>query len=128
MSKLVSVIVPVYNVKPYLQRCIDSILQQDYENVEILLVDDGSTDGSAAICDTYADGKKVKVWHQKNKGQRAARNFALDKACGDYFLFVDADDYIAKEALSMTVSALEQNIADLVAFEHYELTEKGTVP
>lgn len=128
MGKLVSVIVPVYNVKPYLKRCLDSILQQDYDNLEIILVDDGSTDGSGAMCDAYADGYKVRVLHQKNQGVSVARNMALDQARGEYVLFVDSDDYIARETLSTTVSVMEQEQADLVIFKFYMMTGDGLIP
>lgn len=94
---LVSVIVPVYNVLPYLRKCIDSILAQTYSNLEIILVDDGSTDGSGAVCDEYAEvDLRIKVLHKENGGLSSARNSGLDVATGDWISFVDSDDYIEK--------------------------------
>lgn len=91
---LVSVIVPVYNVNLYLKQCVDSILSQTYKKLEILLVDDGSTDNSGMICDDYAKiDQRVKVIHKKNGGLSDARNVALDICRGDYISFVDSDDY-----------------------------------
>ena len=93
---MISVIVPVFNAEKYLSRCIDSILQQTYKNIEIILVDDGSIDKSGFICDDYANRyKNISSYHQKNKGQGSARNYGLDKCHGDYIGFVDSDDYIA---------------------------------
>ncbi len=98
----ISVIVPVYNVEKYLRRCVDSILNQTFSDFELILVDDGSTDGSAAICDEYAansGGVNVVVVHQKNGGVSKARNAGLKSAKGEYITFVDSDDYIAKNYL-----------------------------
>ena len=93
---MISVIVPVYNAEKYLSRCIDSILQQTYKNIEIILVDDGSLDKSRFICDDYANRyENISSYHQKNQGQGSARNYGLDKCHGDYIGFVDSDDYIA---------------------------------
>lgn len=95
MDKLISVVVPIYNVENYLKRCIDSIVNQTYENLEIILVDDGSTDGSSAICDAYAKKEnRIKVVHQKNAGLSAARNNGFKMAKGEYIGFIDADDYV----------------------------------
>lgn len=94
MKELISVIVPVYNVEKYLRRCVDSILKQTYRNLEILLVDDGSTDGCAAICDDY--GRKdvrVRVIHKENGGLSSARNVGIDAAMGELLAFVDSDDF-----------------------------------
>lgn len=92
---MVSVIVPVYNVKHYLRRCIDSIISQDYKELEIILVDDGSSDGSGQICDELAaEDNRIKVIHKENGGLSSARNAALDIMKGDYVFFVDSDDYI----------------------------------
>ena len=94
---LISVIVPVYNVAPYLRECLDSVIRQTYDALQILLVDDGSRDGSSAICDEYAaKDERITVVHQKNQGVSAARNAALDLANGKYVAFVDAD-YILPE-------------------------------
>lgn len=100
-KNLVSVIVPVYNVENYLDRCVKSILEQTYQNLEIILIDDGSTDESGLICDKYkAIDDRIKVYHKSNAGQSCARNDGLDAATGQYILFVDADDYIAAEMVS----------------------------
>ena len=95
MSDLISVIVPVYNVEDYLDRCINSIINQTYKNLEIILVDDGSTDSSGRKCDDFAlKDDRIKVLHKENGGVSSARNAGLDVATGDYIGFVDSDDTI----------------------------------
>ncbi len=95
MDKLISIIVPVYNVKAYLDRCIISLINQTYKNLEIILVDDGSKDGSGAICDKYAsEDSRIKVIHKQNGGVSSARNLGLDIATGEYIGFIDSDDYV----------------------------------
>lgn len=95
MEELVSVIVPIYNVEKYIKQCIDSIINQTYINLEIILVNDGSTDSCGKICDEYAEkDTRIKVIHQKNGGVSCARNIALDNANGKWISFVDADDWI----------------------------------
>ena len=92
---MISVIVPVYNVEPYLRKCLDSILAQTYRNLEILVIDDGSTDGSGRICDEYAGrDERIKVFHTENHGLSCARNLGLDNANGEWIGFVDSDDWI----------------------------------
>ena len=92
---LISIIVPVYNVKDYVEKCLDSICGQSYTNLEIIVVDDGSTDGSGKICDAYASkDRRIKVIHRKNGGLSAARNEGLDAATGEFLGFVDSDDWI----------------------------------
>ncbi|XME03223.1 glycosyltransferase family 2 protein [Lachnospiraceae bacterium C1.1] len=89
----VSVIIPVYNVEKYIQRCIESVLSQTYSNLEIIIVDDGSVDSSGKICDDYAlKDNRISVIHQENQGQSVARNNAIKNATGDYYLFMDSDD------------------------------------
>ena len=95
-----SVIVPVYNVEQYLIRCLESLRRQTFEGYEAILVDDGSTDRSGAICDRYADmDSRFRVIHRQNGGLAAARNTGLDKAQGAYIMFLDSDDDLEKEAL-----------------------------
>ena len=92
---IVSIIIPVYNVGIYLEKCISSCLEQTYKRCEIILVDDGSNDGSEKICDDYAKkDARIKVIHQKNQGVSSARNAGMNCAEGDYIAFVDADDWI----------------------------------
>ena len=94
----VSIIVPVYNIEQYLEQCIDSIINQTYKNIEVLLIDDGSTDNSGKICERYEkEYGHIKVIHQINGGLCAARNIGLDNATGKYICFIDSDDYIEKE-------------------------------
>lgn len=107
---LLSVIVPVYNVAPWLRECIDSILGQTFTDFELLLVDDGSLDESGIICDEYAGtDSRVRVWHQANAGQAAARNLALDNARGKFYAFVDSDDSVDNETFANVIKQLLDN-------------------
>lgn len=106
-QKLVSVVVPVYNVEAYLPDCVDSILAQTYSDLQVILVDDGSTDGSAGICDAYAEkDERVCVFHQENQGTAAARKNGVHKAQGEYLCFVDADDVAAPEMVKFFVESI----------------------
>ena len=121
MEKLVSIIVPVYNVEKYLSKCIDSILAQTYKNLEIILVDDGSKDNSGTICDEYSKkDKRIKIIHKPNGGISDVRNHGLKIATGDYIGFVDSDDYIAEDMFETLVSLLEKNDADISIVSFYE--------
>ena len=92
---MISIIVPVYNVQDYLDRCVKSIVGQTYTDTEIILVDDGSTDNSGNMCDKWAErDQRIKVIHKENGGLSSARNAGIDKANGDYISFIDSDDYI----------------------------------
>ena len=111
---LITVIVPVYKVEPYLRKCVDSILAQTYTNLEIILIDDGSPDNCPAICDDYAAlDSRVKVIHQPNAGVSAARNAGLDAATGEYIGFVDSDDWIEPDMYEVLYSYLIHYGADL---------------
>lgn len=108
---MISVIVPVYNAEKYLHRCVDSILVQSYTDFELLLIDDGSTDGSGAICDDYAaKDNRVCVFHKENGGVSSARNVGLDNAKGEYVTFCDADDYVDGLWLMDYQSAIEKGV------------------
>ena len=122
---LISVIVPVYNVKQYLRRCVDSILKQTYENIEIVLIDDGSTDESGAICDRYAQKDvRVKVIHKENGGLSDARNKGMQEARGEYFAFVDSDDYIAKDYIAYLFELIVENKAQISLCGYLKFIEK----
>lgn len=111
----ISVIIPVYNVEKYLQRCLDSIVNQTYRNLEIILVDDGSKDQSGQICDDYAQNdERIRVIHKQNEGAGVARNVAMEQATGEYFVFVDADDYAEKDMYEKMYYKAIQNNAELV--------------
>lgn len=97
-NDLISIIIPVYNVKPYLNRCILSIVHQTYTNLEIILIDDGSTDGSGEICKQWEKrDKRIRCIHQENAGISAARNTGINVAHGDFLGFVDSDDYVEED-------------------------------
>ncbi len=118
--KKISVIIPVYNVEKYIKQCLDSVINQTYKNLEILLVDDGSTDNSGTICDEYAKkDSRIKVIHKENGGLSSARNVALDIATGEYIAFVDSDDYIALDTFKKCFEKLEKTDADVCMFSHY---------
>lgn len=115
MNKTISVIIPVYNVVAYLPQCMDSVLSQSYEALEVILIDDGSTDGSGALCDVYEKkDSRVKVIHQKNGGAASAKNAGLRIATGEYLAFADSDDYLEPGAYLFMVSTLESYGADVV--------------
>ena len=124
-APLVSVIVPVFNSEKYLSKCLDSILNQDYPNIEVICIDDSSTDNSKKILEDYSiKEKKIKIIaHTKNRGPSAARNSGLDLARGKYILFVDGDDCISRELLYITVSCAEKNNLDEVSFDYKTFRE-----
>jgi len=115
LDALISVIIPVYNVEKYLKRCVDSVTGQTYKNLEIWLVDDGSTDGSGKICNEYAkQDDRVRVIHKENGGQSSARNIALDRASGTWIMNVDSDDFIHPESVKKMYEAGCREEADIV--------------
>lgn len=109
---MVSIVVPVYNCEAYLPDCVQSILGQTYDNIELLLVDDGSTDQSGRLCDQYSDNSRVQVFHQDNAGVSCARNFGIAAASGTYIMFVDGDDTIEETMVETLVRALHEAEAD----------------
>lgn len=116
---MISVIVPIYNVELYLPTCLESILSQTYQDLEIILVDDGSPDNSGRICDEYAKkDSRISVIHQKNAGQSGARNTGLDMARGEYVTFVDADDYIESDAYEILMTEVARTNVDILLFGH----------
>lgn len=124
MPKL-SIIVPVYNVDKYLERCIRSILNQTYENFEIILVNDGSTDNSGIICENYSKvDSRIRVIHKKNEGVSSARNIGVDNAKGKYIGFIDPDDYINKYMYEILINVLKKNNSDMVICDYYKIAEK----
>ena len=112
---LVSVIVPVYNAKLHIARCVESIRKQSYQNLEIILVNDGSSDVSLQVVDMYARvDKRILLIDKANSGVSATRNLAISMATGKYLQFADSDDYLAPDATRLLVEKAEQNTADLV--------------
>lgn len=112
---MITVIVPVYNTEPYLPQCLDSILAQTYTDLEILLIDDGSTDRCGEICDRYAArDPRIRVFHTENRGLSAARNIGLDNAQGDYIGFIDSDDWIEPDMYEVLMKKAEETGADVV--------------
>jgi glycosyltransferase involved in cell wall biosynthesis len=111
----ISVLIPVYNTELYLERCLESVVGQSYDNLEVILVDDGSTDRSGEICDRYSNrDRRVRVIHQENRGEGAARNTGLKCMTGNYFYFVDSDDYIDTDAIKNLWVCAQKSDADLV--------------
>lgn len=123
---LISVIIPVYNVEKYLRECVDSVLHQTYQNFEIILVDDGSTDGSSAICDEYAVRDcRVTVVHQNNAGLSIARNNGLGLSTGEYVYFLDSDDWIVQDCLEKLIMSAERHCAQVVFFDALSFENEG---
>ena len=123
MGKKVSIIVPVYKTEKYIKRCLESLVNQTYKNLDIVLVDDGTPDKAGRICDEYAvRDDRIRVIHQENAGQSAARNNALKIASGEYFCFVDSDDYIALNMIERLINLIEKNKADIAMVDYQVFT------
>ena len=114
MKDLISVIIPVYNVEKYIEKCIYSVINQTYKNIEIILVDDGSTDISGKICDDFEKKDyRIKVIHKKNGGLSDARNVGIDVSTGKYIVFIDSDDYVDKKHIEYLYNMITKNNADI---------------
>ena len=123
-----SIIVPIYNVAPYLRKCVDSLLAQDISDYEIILVDDGSPDECPQICNQYAERySNIKVIHQANAGLSAARNTGIAAATGDYIMFVDSDDYLQPNVLGALMEQVERDNLDVLRFNYQNVNEQYEV-
>lgn len=121
----ITVIIPVYNVEIYLNRCINSVINQTFRDLEIILVDDGSLDGSRAICEKYATkDDRIKVFAKENGGLSSARNYGLDRASGDYIYLLDSDDFIHESTLEKLINAMEQYGVDIVSSKLMTVSEE----
>ena len=128
MKPLISIIVPVYNVETYLAKCVDSILAQTYTNLEIFLVNDGSSDCCGKLCDEYAkEDKRIKVIHKKNGGLSDARNVAIDVTTGEFITFIDSDDYVTDDYI-MTLYSLIEKYECKVSIALYNTFVEGSKP
>ena len=124
----ISVIVPIYNVEKYLNQCIDSIINQTYKNIEIILVDDCSKDNSGKIADEYAKkDTRIKVLHKENGGLSSARNAGMNIATGEYLMFVDSDDYLFENSCQVLFEKIEKETADYVIGNYINCNENGTL-
>lgn len=134
---MVSVIVPIYNVENYVKKCLDSLAAQTLEDVEFILIDDGSTDNSGKIADQYSSDPRFRIYHTENRGLSAARNYGIDKSHGEYLMFVDGDDWVTPDFCRVPYKTAITNNADLVIFKafneingkikaHKQLTDKRT--
>lgn len=128
MQPIISVVIPVYQVEKFLNRCLDSVINQTYENIEIILIDDGSYDNSPIICDEYAlKDKRVKVVHQSNKGLSVARNLGLKIMKGDYVTFVDSDDYVEKDYIEYLYYLIKKYKTKFSCCASRAVYESGTI-
>lgn len=126
-NPLISIIVPVYNKEAYLRECVDSILTQTYRRIEVILVDDESTDKSGEICDAFGQAdKRVQVIHQKNSGPTAACAAGMERALGGYYMFVDSDDYLEPETLAQMADRLADVPGEIICCDHVVEKRRGT--
>lgn len=124
----VSIIIPVYKVEKFLPRCIESVLRQSYSNLEILLINDGSPDRSAEICDQYAEiDSRIRVIHKRNEGVSATRNRGIKEASGDYIFFLDSDDFLSNNAISILIEVAKRTDADIVISNYARIDEKNMI-
>ena len=127
-EELVSIVVPIYNMGNTLERCVNSLLYQSYSNIEILLIDDGSTDNSLEICNELKKkDSRILVYHTENRGSGPARNTGIEKANGRYIYFPDADDKLEKDSISILVSAMKKGSFDMVVFGYKSIDVKGNI-
>lgn len=133
MNPTVSIIVPIYNAEKYIERCVDSIVSQEYRDIEIILADDGSSDASGSLCDEFAErDSRITVIHKENTGVSDTRNVAIEAACGEYLQFVDSDDWLAPNATEILVRTAKNNNCDLVIADFYRVvgervSQKGDI-
>lgn len=121
-DSLISVVIPIYNVEKYLERCIDSVINQTYQNLEIILINDGSPDGCATICEKYeVNDKRVKIIKQKNKGLAETRNIGINHSTAEYLIFIDSDDYINKDMIKTLYENLITHKGDISSCGHYQI-------
>ncbi|WP_026493673.1 glycosyltransferase family 2 protein [Butyrivibrio sp. XPD2002] len=126
MNDLVSVVIPIYNSEKNLEKCLDSILSQTYKNLEIILINDGSTDSSSDICKKYADkDTRIKYIEKKNEGQSITRNRGIDESSGRYLYFMDSDDYVDSCFIEKALAELISNKADSAIFNYYHIYDNG---
>ncbi len=124
MERLISIIVPVYNVEMYLKRCIETVIKQTYKNLQIILVDDGSNDTSGMICDAYANiDNRIQVIHKINGGLSDARNVGIDVATGDYLMFVDSDDWLREDCVEVLAQVLQVSTKKISACAYLKIRE-----
>lgn len=129
MSDLITVVIPIYNVEQYVGKCLDSLLNQTYSDIELICVDDGSTDDSSNILDIYADkDSRIKAIHKKNEGVSIARNYGIELAKGKYIAFVDSDDFVADNYIECLVHEMNENNVDLIVCGHIRVkSDKQTL-
>lgn len=125
MKHKFSLIIPSYNVEKYIKKCLDSVLNQTYTNYEIIIINDGSTDNTSKILESYKSNKKIKIINQENKGLSSARNLGVSNAKGDYILFIDSDDFIEKELLEILNKTIRDE--DLIRFQIRSLDETNKI-
>ena len=123
---LISIIIPIYNIMDCLEKCVDSCINQTYKNIEILMVDDGSTDGTAALCDKIKErDERIRVFHKENGGSSSARNLGIEHAKGDYLGFVDSDDFISPTMYEELMKAIQEFDVPIAQISRDEIDDKG---
>ena len=125
-SPLISIIIPIYNIMDCLEKCIDSCIHQTYKNIEIIMVDDGSTDGTSQLCDRIKEkDNRIRVFHKENGGSSSARNFGIEQAKGDYLGFVDSDDFISPRMYEDLMNAVLEHDVPIAQVSRDEIDDKG---
>ena len=128
MGPLISVILPIYNIKDYVDKCMKSIFAQTYKRLEIIMVDDGSTDGSEKLCDEYlAKDDRVRVFHKKNGGLSDARNYGIERACGEYITCIDPDDFVDKDYVEYLYRILKKYDCKMSVCQHRVVFDSGSI-
>ncbi len=128
MTKALSIIVPVYNVESYLSRCLDSIINNDLSNIEVIVINDGSTDNSGSICDEYAKKyNEIRVFHKANGGLSDARNFGISKSTAKYLWFIDSDDFIEENSIKKIINLLQEYNPEVLVCKSRVITDNGKI-
>ena len=127
-TDIISIIIPAYNVEKYISLCLDSVIQQTYDNLNIIVVDDGSIDSTPRIIDEYAaKDKRIVAIHKKNGGLSDARNAGLERAIGNYLMFLDSDDWLEKKCCEIVLNEIRKEQADIVIFEYFKEYKNKTI-